>query len=348
MPIAIAVNQKQSEDMINKSAMSLMVAPAGHGDCFLVKCGEINILVDSGPSSDVIHGRVINALSNALCGQPIHLAIITHYDDDHIGGLERILGSDKIQVDALFLNSPLRIREHIDIHNGDELPVSANQALSVAGKLSPCNDKAIIAGKQYKFFQGRVVLTMLSPKPDDIISYGPKILKPLGEEELVGSRGRVPPTCGTISQLLSMVDKDKNIDTSQNNALSLAFILTFEERSILFLGDSWPSRVTPALRALCSEESRIPLELVCVSHHGSKYNNTKKMYQYLSSLRYVISSDGDQHPDVETISRILRSAVPDMPEFYFSENTQKLANIFSKTDIKVHFPVTEPLSIDLE
>ncbi len=330
-----------------KSAMKVTVMPAGHGDCILVQCGDFNIMVDSGPYSAKIHARVRSGLVSALGGKPIHLAIITHNDDDHIGGLVRTLDDATLSVNALLFNSPQLIRKYIDLCSGEEINVSTRQALKVASKLTPCNTKVLVAGDKRTFFDDRIILRVLSPLGKDILSYGSHMLAPFGKEELAGTRGRDIPVCGPIHELLTMHDEDKAADASETNALSLAFILTFEERSLLFLGDSWPSRVTPSLAKLALKGARIPLDLVFVSHHGSKNNNTLELYQHIETERYVISTDGKQNPDVETFGRILRAGTINNPKFYFSENSQQLKTMFSISDINVYLPDNGPLTFDL-
>lgn len=333
--------------MSRKSAMKVSVMPAGHGDCILVQCGDFNIMVDSGPQNAKIHTRVRSALVNALGEQPIHLAIVTHHDDDHIGGLERMLKDDALSVNALLFNSPKRIRDYIDRYSGEEANVSARQAIEVASKLTPCNRKAVVAGDELNFFGERVNLRFLSPLGDDILCYGERMIAAIGQEELAGNRGRETPVCGPIGELLEMPDDDKASDKSATNALSLAFILTFEERSVLFLGDSWPSRVTPELAKLLAGKPRIPLDLVFVSHHGSKNNNTIELYKHIQTESYVISTDGKQNPDVETFRRILLAAAPStQPVFYISEKSQELEKMFSKSNINVFLADNGPWIFD--
>ncbi|WP_338936844.1 MBL fold metallo-hydrolase [Paraburkholderia sp. 22B1P] len=333
--------------MSNKPEMKVTVMPAGHGDCILVQCGEFNIMVDSGPHDAKIHERVHAALARALGGQPIHLAVVTHQDNDHIGGLERMLKDGALPVHALLFNSPRRIREYIDRHTDEEVDASARQALYVARQLEPCNAEAVVAGERHMFFDDRIELVVLSPCGKDILHYGERMLAAISKEELAGSRGRAIPVCGQVDELLTMDDADKDTDRSEVNALSFAFILKFEERSILFLGDSWPSRVTHTLAALLPGGTRWPLDLVFVAHHGSRNNNTEELHRHIDATRYVISADGRQNPDVETFGRILRAAAPGQPEFYFSENSPQLKAMFSKSDIRVHFPESSPLTFNL-
>lgn len=335
------------KSMSSASALKVTAMPAGHGDCVLVQCDDFNVMVDSGPRNATIHQRVRAALVTALDGQPIHLAIVTHHDDDHIGGLERMLDQSTPTVKDLLFNSPRRIREYLEAHSSEEVNASTRQALHVAEKRTPCNDKAIVAGEQYAFFDGRIKLKILSPTCKDVLRYGPRMLAAISEEELAGSRGRDTPVCGKIHELLAMQDDDKAADMSETNALSLAFILTFEKRSILFLGDSLASRVTASLAGLHTKEPRVPLNLVFVSHHGSKNNNTAELYRHIGTSTYVISADGKQNPDIETFARILRAVRPVQPEFHFPEETPQLKQMFSNSDLNVHLPNPGPLTFNL-
>lgn len=332
--------------MASASTFKVTVMPAGHGDCILVQCDTFNILVDSGPYDVEIHNRVRAALETALGEEPVHLAIVTHQDADHIGGLKRMLKVNKPPVHALLFNSPLRIQSYIDDHCDDEMPASARQALAVARELSPYNKEAIVAGDEYKFLDDRIVISVLTPHKKDILDYGEETLASIEGEEYAGGRGRDTPVCGTVEQLLAMQVDDFDEDDSKPNLLSLAFVLTFDNRSILFLGDSWPSRVTSSLSVLTNSGKRLPsFGLMFVSHHGSKRNSTIELYRQIETANYVISTDGKQNPDIETIARILQASPRPAQEvqFHFSENSAELRSMFNRTQLNVTFPENYPL-----
>lgn len=63
-------------------------------DCTLIKGNNLNILIDTGTDSTV--NRIIRYLDKEGVNK-IHYLILTHYHDDHYGGLEKILSSKKVE-----------------------------------------------------------------------------------------------------------------------------------------------------------------------------------------------------------------------------------------------------------
>lgn len=83
--------------------------PVKGGDCFLIKYEGKNFLIDSGykTTSD----RLINDLQGMSDdGEKLDLLIITHIDNDHIGGAIRLLEAEKvIPIDEIWYNGYLQV-----------------------------------------------------------------------------------------------------------------------------------------------------------------------------------------------------------------------------------------------
>ncbi|MYM32843.1 MBL fold metallo-hydrolase [Duganella sp. FT94W] len=320
--------------MENSQTFKLTVIPAGHGDCFLVQCGQFNLLIDSGPSSADIRLRAHALLVKALGRrQVIDLAIVTHYDDDHIGGMVHMLRSQSVKVERLLFNSPKLIQRFIDERTREEVRITAADACEISELLPPCNDTVITAGAQLKLFGERVILDVLSPLEDDIVHYGASMIASLRREGNIGALGRDPVICPTRNQLLAYPNPSKS-DNSAANCLSLAFRLTFAGHKILFLGDSWPSRVSQSLPG----DAVHTFDLVVVSHHGSQYNSTLELYKKVAAPDYLVSTDGRRHPDIETFARIVKTAGERDLTFHFSETNDALTAMFKESDLKRRFP----------
>ena len=76
----------------------------------------------------------------------------------------------------------------------------------------------------------------------------------------------------------------------------------------LFLGDAHDSTVVDSLSRLgYSEQKKLKLDLLKVSHHGSEYNTSSKFLGMVCSDRYIISTNGSKHglPNKRTVARIL-------------------------------------------
>jgi hypothetical protein len=92
----------------------------------------------------------------------------------------------------------------------------------------------------------------------------------------------------------------------------------------------------------------LEVDLVKVSHHGSKGNTSPELLSMISSKRFVISTNGAIHslPDKQCLARIIK-AVPDA-ELYFNF-VELIPRIFTKQD-RVDFPEfsTVPITVPFE
>lgn len=93
------------------------------------------------------------------------------------------------------------------------------------------------------------------------------------------------------------------------NRSSISFILKFHNKKFLFLGDSSPADYDEVLSYISkqNEDKKIPFELVKISHHGSKFDTSSNLFNYITSKRYLIltSGNGYDHPDLEVIAKII-------------------------------------------
>ena len=83
---------------------AVYVLDAGHGDCILLDFEHTLILIDSGPKTFLIRRNVIEKLKDLLNERTIDIAIVTHNDDDHIGGYEYVISSG-IKIEKFIFNS---------------------------------------------------------------------------------------------------------------------------------------------------------------------------------------------------------------------------------------------------
>lgn len=99
-------------------------------------------------------------------------------------------------------------------------------------------------------------------------------------------------------------------DTSLSNGASIAFLFEFEKIRIAFLGDAYPSVCIDGLLKLgYSCKKPCCVDLVKLSHHGSKYNCSDKLFQILRTQNYLLSTDGrsGKLPNKTMIAKLLHS-----------------------------------------
>ena len=85
--------------------LTISTIRSGKGDCvhicFIGSSGQPhNIIVDSGPTSSA--GEFRNLLTSIIrSGETLDALIITHYDDDHIGGILMMIKHERTITDDL-------------------------------------------------------------------------------------------------------------------------------------------------------------------------------------------------------------------------------------------------------
>jgi hypothetical protein len=114
---------------------------------------------------------------------------------------------------------------------------------------------------------------------------------PTEETRIAAERGFDPPDPAAFVE-----------DRSCTNGSSIAFLLECQGIRALFLGDSWPSVVAKQWEKL-PHETRGALDMVKVSHHGSRHNTSPALLQLITAKTYVFSTDGSKHdqPNLETL-----------------------------------------------
>lgn len=310
-------------------AVSIRFLQAHHGDCILitVQLGDLTqrILVDGGPArtfkprsnAETRDGdlkRVLTSLRGE--GHGIDLVILTHIDDDHIGGLIKAFEApDMLQMMAkrVIFNSARSIHKYF------HTPVDPEKDLF--GNFSRCQNTSITQGQTLEDFlsdkeiwrQELVMrssehllsncsLTFLTPDEGELRKLLGKWTKEVGKQETAGSE--TDWHC-TYKQLM---DGDSfKTDTSIPNGSSLSFILNVEGAAYLFLGDAHPGSVINGLEALgYTKLNPLRARLVKVAHHGSKGNTNIELLELIVSDHFVICANGLSHglPDKTTLARI--------------------------------------------
>ena len=136
-------------------------------------------------------------------------------------------------------------------------------------------------------------------------------------------------------------------DTSPTNGSSISLLIEYKEYKLLFLGDSFPSDVTASLKQLgFSLDNKINLNVMKVSHHGSKHSTSNELLRLINCEKFLISTNGKQrhHPDKETLARIINSQCK--PCFIF--NYDRIRQIFTDQELaSQHFDAIVKKEVDI-
>ena len=121
-------------------------------------------------------------------------------------------------------------------------------------------------------------------------------------------RCRIRSTTHAIKRLAA-----KNAtDRSAANGSSIAFILEYDDKRVLFGADAHAPVLTEALKRYAKQvgEARPRIDLVKLSHHGSNANLSTAMLALIDCRRFLISTNGDNfaHPDDAAIAKVIATS----------------------------------------
>ncbi|MEA9414342.1 AVAST type 1 anti-phage system MBL fold metallo-hydrolase Avs1a [Flavobacterium sp. PL02] len=133
----------------------------------------------------------------------------------------------------------------------------------------------------------------------------------------------------TSSQEISASDFDVEelrkqscvLDRTPKNGSSLAFILTVNDKKMLFLGDAIPSIVNEQLeKKLASESKPVLFDLIKLSHHGSYASNSPKLFEITDARNYLVSTKGESspHPSKATLAWLVGRSTENLRKIYFN------------------------------
>lgn len=117
-------------------------------------------------------------------------------------------------------------------------------------------------------------------------------------------------------------------DQAKANGSSIAFLAEFGTKSCLLLADAHMKRICASLRTVLKQrgQTRLEIDAVKVSHHGSKYNISADLFELVDAEHFLISTNGDkhEHPDDAAIKTIIVGAYrkPTIWFNYLSATTQ--------------------------
>lgn len=302
--------------------MKIKFLQAFNGDSILVSFKDTkgknrNILIDGGTPKT--YQRFLKPELEVLSeSEYIDLLIVTHIDDDHIGGIKELYQDTKFDrsfIKEVWFNSGNLLSDYfkedrdktreVNIIMDDQTDMSVDQGITLENSLIKEGKwkQTLIkfSEKPFLFYGSRI--TILSPS--DI---GLKKLHKKWETEIdkkVNMSNEHDDFSIPISEL---IERKFTQDKAVPNGSSIALLFENTSGNVLLLGDSHPSVVIDSLKKLgYSDQNKLKVGVVKVSHHASKGNTKKELLSLIECEKYVISTDGNMHglPDKESIARII-------------------------------------------
>lgn len=331
---------------------SVKVFPAANGDCFLIRIKEeigiINIIIDGG-KGQLCHSELkdefIQLEENK---QRVNLLIVTHIDDDHIAGIIKLYQDKEINtsiIDKVWFNSGTLISSKlsgVEMSNR-EIPIifdhasrkmSVRQGMTLEEILEKSDTwhKDLVSSGQIHNLDG-ITIKILSPNNETLEELNSKW--DLEIEKMTKKRSKKRKMASTTDYhktIDELCAEDFEEDPSLFNKSSIAFLLEYKKYKLLMLGDSHPSIIVTSLKNLgYSEENKLKIDVMKISHHASKKNTCSELLKLLDCEKFIISSDGSKHglPNKQSLARIVR--IMDKPvTFYF--NYSSMNKIFSSQE----------------
>jgi beta-lactamase superfamily II metal-dependent hydrolase len=306
--------------------------PAQNGDAFWVRWGSAgkihHLLIDCG------YKNTYEAVKAEL-EKPGHaktkfeVIVYTHIDSDHVEGAVHLMGDAimKGRTKDVWFNSWDEIKEEAL----DQLGAKQGEYLEALLKLTGVKRNQLWGGSTICVPDAGPLLsttikglqiTLLSPSKaklealqkfwvsdlDDLMNAGndDEALELLREDPKYA-----PDVLGDNEiDVDALVAEDFEEDNRAPNGSSIAFLAEYDGRCVLFAADAHPSVLETALRRHGATEAKpLALELLKLSHHGSKNNTSPELLKLLAPKRVLISTNGARHyhPHAQAIARVVRA-----------------------------------------
>jgi hypothetical protein len=321
----------------------LELLPAQRGDCLWLTYGEPptlrHVIIDAGPS-ETIETLVpeLERRIEALAGRTdrVELLVMSHIDADHVQGVVSLL-SDARRVrlfrDVWFNGwKHLPAPETLGAPDGerltailDENPRRWNRAFGGDAVVVPD------AGAPPTVrLAGGLELTLLSPTEQGLRKLVPKWERECEKAGLIPGRGAEVPRAWRRSDILGwnidlLASAPYRPDRAAANGSSIAFIATYQGRSVLCAADAHSEVLEESLDRLGPGPHRFTA--VKLSHHGSRSNVSPGLLERIRSRHWLLSTNGAKfhHPHPEALARVI--STQDRPVFHLNYVTPDVEDL---------------------
>lgn len=282
--------------MLTYNNLWLSTIRSGKGDCLHIRfIGESgkprNVIIDTGTTSTSGEFR---KLYEKICasGEIVDALFVTHYDDDHIGGILKLTQTVwNLKIGTVYFNAFSK-----GVVPSAELSAVQNQKLFHA--LLPSSTgvcSSVVRGQRISL--DGAVLTVIAPSMESRA----KALEAMERAE------------NSITALASHSDWNKTLDelmewdypkpdTSVSNQSSIVMLFEYADKRLLLCGDAQAESIEEGLRLIPNRA----FDLVKLPHHGSIRNLSDAFLKTIMSDAFLICADGTSHPSKQTIAKLIK------------------------------------------
>lgn len=298
----------------NPIMTELYFLPAAGGDFLWLRYGPScssfhNIIIDSGYKNCCLD---FCAIINHICkvGESVEAILLTHYDNDHIGGFLnwlRLNGRDMPEIRKIYFNTGQGIAKAFGLESNTPTFEQYRQYKSANCNYSVSNAYSIMELLEAKrllpflcscqvmkpdpvSLTDGATIRFISPSKQSAIQYSKMFVAEPRNKDIVNYGGSAP-RAESWEDLDALMEARPTADTSISNGGSLAFLFDYEDVHLAFLGDAHASICVDGLRLLgYTKEHPYRADLVKLSHHGSARNLSLDLLDLLSCDDYLIST----------------------------------------------------------
>ncbi|ANL49729.1 metallo-beta-lactamase family hydrolase protein (plasmid) [Rhizobium phaseoli] len=321
-----------------------------YGDCLILRYTdntgkEAAWVIDGGPRSENVGGKNVAVWKDFLLPRllqlsptkpiPIALGMVSHIDDDHINGLQRLANRltavdpqhpAEVKFDRFWFNSfedivgpcrpasssdsvhPQALAASILPNLGDEdaqaIVESVGQGMSLAADLGTLHLKG-----NPPF--GGLIVAKAEQNPIDVRGAKVTVVGPLkarlDDLQTAWCEAVKKPTKeAREAAVQALFLPDAKLDKSIPNLSSIAVLVEIRGKKIFLTGDAQGKDLVEAWKALGHADGPVNLDVLKVPHHGSRRNNPEVFFRHFVADSYVFSANGKyDNPDPETLEGLV-------------------------------------------
>ena len=348
------------------TAIRVEMLPARLGDCLLVECLRSGrrpwrMLVDGGPADTwpLLQAR----LDRLPATDPsIDVAVVTHIDSDHIGGMIPFLASDfaREHVRDVWFNG----RPHLS--RPRSAPRSVAQGETVTATLTGAPGAQPGMPWNLAFSGGAIAaapapgirevsipngprITVLSPNAPRLAALGKVWFETLDKALHPDDERPLPAPLGPLGDLAALAARRTAKDSTAPNGSSIALLVEHRGASLVLGADAFGPVLVESLGAVAQARGipALAVDALKLPHHGSQANVIGNLISVAPARHFLVSSNGDTfgHPDDPAIARVVTGA-PSGATLWFNyrnARTQRWADatLTSRHGYAVRYP-TKP------